>query len=242
MRVTPRAVSFDLDDTLWSCDEVIERAERVVYEWLARRFPRITAEFDLESMRRIRIETVERNPGLAVDLTALRHHTLQWHALRAGYGADVADAGVDVFLAERHRVTPFDDVRPVLEGLRTRYPLVALTNGNADVRRTELVDLFDAAVSAADVGAAKPDPAMFRQACERLGVEAAELVHVGDDPVRDIHAARRFGARAVWINRNALPWPGDVPRAHHEVATLHELRGLLEGEGVRETGAGRAPK
>ena len=27
MRVTPRALSFDLDDTLWACDEVIERAE-----------------------------------------------------------------------------------------------------------------------------------------------------------------------------------------------------------------------
>lgn len=225
MRVTPKALSFDLDDTLWACDEVIERAERALYRWLAAHYPRVAEEFDREGMRAIRLQMATARPELAVDLTALRRASLAWHAERAGYPVDqLADAGVRVFLAERNRVRPYDDVRPVLEALRARYPLVALTNGNADVRHTPLGDFFSAAFSAADVGAAKPDPAMFHEACRTLGLRSGELIHVGDDPLRDVHGARSFGARTVWVNRGKIAWPDHLARPHHE---LDDLRGLL---------------
>lgn len=227
MRVKPRAISFDLDDTLWPCDEVIERAERVVHAWLAQRAPRITAEYDLEAMRAIRNEAARDRPHLEADLTALRRETLAWHARRAGYGPELADAGVAVFLAERHCVALFEDARPALEALRGYYPLVALTNGNADVERAGVGDLFDTAISAADVGAAKPDPAMFAEACRAFGLRAGELLHVGDDPVRDVHAARAFGARTVWVNRYDIDWPEDLPRAHHELETLAGLEAIV---------------
>jgi putative hydrolase of the HAD superfamily len=227
MRLKPRAISFDLDDTLWPCEDVIERAESVVYEWLRTHAPRITERHDLESMRSIRIDTARARPELAADLTALRRETIQWHAEVAGYHPGLADEAVEVFLAERHRVTPFADVRPVLESLRRHYPLVALTNGNADVARAGLGDVFAVSVSAADVGAPKPDPAMFAEACRRLGLRAADLMHVGDDPVRDIHAARAFGARTAWVNRFGDAWPEGVPRAHHELETLEPLDALL---------------
>jgi len=227
MRVTPRALSFDLDDTLWACDEVIERAEGALHAWLARHYPRITAEFDREAMRTIRRETAAARPELAADLTALRRATLQWHAERAGYGPELAEEGVALFLRERQRVTPYADVRPALGALARDYPLVALTNGNADIRQTELGDLFTHAFTAADVGAPKPDPALFRAACDALGLRTAELVHIGDDPVRDVHAARRFGARAVWIRRVPVPWPEGVASPHHEITSLTELPELL---------------
>ncbi|MEX0606969.1 MAG: HAD-IA family hydrolase [Halofilum sp. (in: g-proteobacteria)] len=231
MRVTPRALSFDLDDTLWACEEVIDRAERAVYAWLVARHPRITDEYDREAMRRLRWELAGERPHLAVDLTALRRASLEWHARRAGYaddaGQELAQQGVAVFLAERNRVSPYADVRPVLERLARAYPLIALTNGNADVHATGLGDLFSLSLSAGDVGAAKPDPAMFHAACDALSVRPGELIHVGDDPLRDVHAARRFGARAVWLNREAQPWPEDLSRAHHELSTLHDLVALL---------------
>jgi putative hydrolase of the HAD superfamily len=231
MRVTPRVLSFDLDDTLWSCDDVIERAEQVVHGWLAQRHPHITDEFDRETMRQLRWQFAEQRPELAVDLTELRRVSLRWHAERAGYdartSAALAEEGVSVFLDARHQVTPYADVRPVLERLAQHYPLVAVTNGNADVMRTELADLFDLALSAADVGAAKPDPAVFRAVCEARGIRAGDLVHVGDDPIRDVHAARAFGARAIWLNRDGQPWPEDLPRGHNELTTLHDLAELV---------------
>lgn len=233
MRVEPRAIAFDLDDTLWSCDDVIERAERAVYDWLERHYPEITREFDLESMRALRHERAERDAALAADLTRLRHETLVWHARRAGYPEAMAEHAVGVFLHERNRVELYADVLPVLERLSERVALVALTNGNADLETIGLDHLFSVRLSAADVGAPKPHPAMFRAACEQLGLRPGDLVHVGDDPHRDVHAARRFGARAVWVNRARADWPGGVPRAHHEVESLEPLPDLLFGEPAR---------
>lgn len=222
-----QAISFDLDDTLWPCDEVIGRAEEVVYDWLARHAPRITEQYSLDGMRELRARTAEEWPSLGVDLTALRRETFVWHAREAGYDPSVADDALEVFLAERNRVSPFDDVRPVLERLRGHYRLVAVTNGNADIVRAGVGDLFDTAFGAADVGAAKPDPAIFDAVCRHFGLRAGDLMHVGDDPVRDVHAGRSFGARSVWVDRFGLDWPEGVPRAHHELASLHGLPALL---------------
>jgi len=227
MKLEPRAVAFDLDDTLWSCDDVIERAEKAVYAWLADRYPAITREFGLEEMRTVRHETMDRQPALAHDLSELRRHTLRWHARRADYDEALADQALAVFFDERNRVVLYEDVLPALERLADRTPLIALTNGNADLRRIGLDHLFAVTLSAADVGAAKPDPAMFRAACNQLGLRPGDLVHVGDDPHRDVHAARRFGARTVWVNRASMRWPEGVPRAHHEVETLEPLPELI---------------
>lgn len=233
MKVEPRAIALDLDDTLWACEEVIERAERAVYAWLQRHFPRITDEFDLETMRAVRHETAASDRALAADLTRLRHETLAWHARRAGYPESLAARAVDVFLDERNRVQLYDDVLPVLEHLRGRVPLVALTNGNADLARIGLDHLFELTLSAADVGRAKPDPAMFRATCEHLGLRPGDLVHVGDDPRLDVHAAHRFGARTVWVNRARADWPEGLPRPHHEVDSLEPLPELVHGEPVK---------
>lgn len=233
MKVEPRAIAFDLDDTLWSCDDVIERAERVVYDWLARHYPMITDEFDLESMRSIRHETAAGNTALAADLTRLRHESLVWHARRAGYPEDLAERAVAVFMDERNRVNLYTDVMPVLRQLAGHVPLIALTNGNADLERIGLDHLFEVILSAADVGAPKPDPTMFRAACDRLGLRPGDLVHVGDDPQLDVHAAHRFGARTVWINRQEMKWPEGLPRPHHEIVTLEPLPDLLQVESAR---------
>ena len=225
--MTPRLLAFDLDGTLWSCDDVIKRAEGALYAWLQRHYPRITEAYDREAMRVVRRDLANRRPELAADVTALRRVSLEWHAERAGYDPALGQAGVAVFLAERRQVAPYADVRPALERLARHFPLVALTNGNADVGQSGLGDLFDHSLTAADVGAAKPDPALFRAACRALGVQPWDMVHIGDDPIRDIHAAHAFGSRTVWVNRDGADWPEGARRAHHEVTSLAELVGVL---------------
>ena len=48
-----------------------------------------------------------------------------------------------------------------------------------------------------EVGHSKPHPSMFEHACERLGVEPSEIVHVGDRDHNDVKGAQALGARAV---------------------------------------------
>ena len=58
-----------------------------------------------------------------------------------------------------------------------------------------LASWFDAVVVSAEVGARKPDPAPFRVALERLGVEPARALHVGDEPASDEAGALAAGMR-----------------------------------------------
>jgi putative hydrolase of the HAD superfamily len=61
-----------------------------------------------------------------------------------------------------------------------------------------------------DAGTAKPDPAFFRGACERLGLAPAACVSVGDDPAQDLDAARAAGLAAIDVR--ALASLGELPR------------------------------
>jgi putative hydrolase of the HAD superfamily len=76
---------------------------------------------------------------------------------------------------------------------------------NWDVSLAEVLErlgvaaLLDCVVTSAEVGAAKPDPAVFRRALELLDLEPEEVVHVGDSPELDIVGAEAAGIRAVLI-------------------------------------------
>jgi HAD superfamily hydrolase (TIGR01509 family) len=54
------------------------------------------------------------------------------------------------------------------------------------------------------VGVAKPDPAIFQLALDRLGGNAADATHVGDAWAADVEGAVRAGWRAVWFGRRAM--------------------------------------
>ncbi len=58
---------------------------------------------------------------------------------------------------------------------------------------------FEQVVTSAEARARKPDPAIFRQALERLGVAAGEACHLGDDPIADIAGAQGLGIAAIAV-------------------------------------------
>mgnify|MGYP002713108270 CR=1 FL=1 len=225
-------ITVDLDETVWPCAPVIRAAEAALLDWLHRRAERLAAVHDRESLREHWQALARRRPELSHDITALRITSLRALLEEHGYRGDLAEEAMAAFLKVRQCVTPYPDVAPVLAALRRRCTLGSLTNGNADVWRSPLGAHFDFALSAAEVGASKPDPAMFRTALARTGVRPAEALHVGDDPELDVEAARRAGMRAVWVNRAGLSWPDTLPPPQVEVRDFHELATWLEG---RET-------
>ena len=58
--------------------------------------------------------------------------------------------------------------------------------------------LFPVVIDSGRVGVDKPDPRIFQLAAEALGVQLAEIVHVGDAWEADVLGARAAGAQAVW--------------------------------------------
>ncbi|OON60374.1 hydrolase [Massilia sp. KIM] len=227
----PKAVLFDLDDTLWPIAPVILEAEKILYEWLRRHAPRVAEQYTIDTLRQARLELLASRPEFQLDLGALR---------RAGLTAAFEQAGEDVakvelamveFFAARNAVIPYDDVLPGLLRLKGRVRIGSITNGNADLQTIGLAHHFQGSVAAHQLGVAKPEAAIFLAGCEALGVAPHEAVYVGDDLLLDVQGAQRAGLRAVWMNR--MGKTNDLAhevRPDAEVSSLDELVDWLKRE------------
>lgn len=225
-----RLITFDLDDTVWPCVPVIQAAEDVFHDWLHRHTPRLAEAHDLASLRRHRRELMEAMPEIAHDLGQVRRRSLAVLLESFGYAVALAEDAMSLFNEHRNRVEPFEDVAPVLRALSRRYRLVSLTNGTANPEATPLRGLFERSFTAADAGAAKPDPAMFIRALEHAGCAPAECLHLGDDPRADVEGARAAGVTAVWVNRYGRAWPDELSPPALTVTNLHQLLDWLDAE------------
>jgi len=201
-RPWPKAVLFDLDDTLWPIAPVIRAAETVLYGWLQQHAPRVAAHFTIDSLRQARLELLARQPEYGIDLAALRRAGLV--AAFGQVGEDIAkvDDAMTLFSAARNAVKPYDDVVPGLTRLRQLVLVGSVTNGVADLAAIGLAGQFQASVAARDFGRAKPDPGIFLAGCAALGVLPADTLYVGDDLLLDVQGAQQAGLRAAWMNRS----------------------------------------
>jgi len=132
--------------------------------------------------------------------------------------------------SEQYRLgwTLFDDVRPCLDTLADASPLGIISNGSYErqmrkLRHTGILERFDVIVISEDVGAAKPDRAIFHDACARARCAPREGVHVGDRLDLDAQAGCEAGLRGIWLDRAVDDPPSRVER----IRALTELRRLL---------------
>jgi putative hydrolase of the HAD superfamily len=125
------------------------------------------------------------------------------------------------------RFRAFPEVPEVLRRARARGTrLVVVSNWDVSLHdvldATGLTPLLDAVVTSAELGAAKPDPAIFRRGLELAGVAAGEALHVGDDAALDVAGARAAGVAALLLVRDGAAAPAGV----RAVRSLRELPGL----------------
>ena len=223
-----KAITIDLDDTLWPIWPTIERAEAVLAAWLAERAPATSAAFpDAKSLRRIRDQVEAERPDLLHDLSGMRRESIRMALAQSGDDPALADAAFDLFFEERQRVVLFDDALATLEFLSQRYPVVALSNGNADIHRVGIGPYFKSAFSAREFGVAKPDVRIFHAAAQSVGVAPDEVLHVGDDAALDVVGALNAGMQTAWVNMKGQPWVLESSPPHVSVSTLAELCALL---------------
>ena len=123
------------------------------------------------------------------DLDPPAHHAVYTQLMR---DAELPWPGIEDTLYERHWQCwePYPDTRQVLELLKRReIPTVVLSNIPRDIRpvfgRYGLNPLITAYVLSYEQGVRKPDPEIFRRACELLGQDPADVLMVGDNVVED---------------------------------------------------------
>ncbi|CAD6559050.1 5-amino-6-(5-phospho-D-ribitylamino)uracil phosphatase YigB [Paraburkholderia hiiakae] len=212
------AISFDLDDTLWSFGAAVERAEAALHSWLVENAPKTADVLPTRlALAEIRDAYERSRPDLAGDFRALRVGSITRALELAKEDVTLTDPAYETFYAARQQVEFFEDVLPALKWLSARFPLVAVTNGNADLRLTGGSEFFQATVSASSVGIAKPQAEIFHAAARVVGVPPAEILHVGDDLHLDVLGALDAGLQAAWLVRMPVLSPvklkqGEVDR------------------------------
>lgn len=181
------AVTFDLFGTLVSVRRPADPAAAVADELETRGIPVPDDWTDAYATPHADVE-----PGREVPLPEHVRAALEWS------GVDLDSAGVDsrdvsdaVRAAFDGPVAVRDGADEAIEAARERGSVGVLSNCSVPglVERTldriGSGDRFDAVVASVDVGFRKPDPRAFAAAADRLGVDPADLVHVGDDPETD---------------------------------------------------------
>ena len=219
-----RAVLFDWGDTLFSPPD----AAGVIVSAAAERGARV----DPANARKLWDELWEHGKtpeelAKGRDLSADAHRDV-WTALFSG--ADVIAPGLGRALYERvmdpAAWIPYPDTAPTLRALRDRGRKVGVvSNVPRDLRpifaAKGLADLVDAFVHSFEVGAEKPDPAIFLRACEALGTAPSETLMVGDHAIAD-GGAVAAGLRFYLLPANGTP---DRPRGLDRVIALVDASG-----------------
>ncbi len=222
-----KAIGLDLDDTLWPIWPVIIRAEAQMLAFLQPLAPEAAAALaDPARKQALRAQVVRTHPDLSHNMSVLRRESIRT-ALRDNHEDEaLADAAFDVFFECRMQVQLYDDALPALAHLAARYPIVAVSNGNADIHRVGIGQHFAANMSAHVLGVGKPDVRIFHAAAQAAGVAPHEVLHVGDDPALDVLGALDAGMQTVWVNRGGLPWQ-HAQQPDARVSDLAELCALL---------------
>jgi putative hydrolase of the HAD superfamily len=227
-----RAITLDLDDTLWPVLPALERADRDLDAYLRQHYPDVARAWPIPAMRVLRAEVAAERTDLAHDFTAQRYITMQRAFAACGIEQAPLDTLWDIYFSARNNVDLYPDSLSALQRIAGRWPVASLTNGNADLERIGIRAHFAHHVSARDTGTPKPDARIFIAAAERLGVTPAEILHVGDDPELDVVGARDAGLRTAWINRAGHPWPGALGRAPDlDLRDMGALADWLEARG-----------
>ena len=225
-----KAITLDLDDTLWPVWPTIERAEKALEHWLKQHAPATAVLFANASVRdEIRSQLVSTRPELKHNLSALRRESIRMALQRSKENPLLAEPAFEVFFAERNRVVLFDDATPALAFLAARFPVVALSNGNADIKTIGIAAYFRASVSAQAFGVAKPDARIFHAAAGAGGVYPEHVLHIGDDPGLDVLGALNAGMQTVWLNRPDNAWTHES-KPHLSVTSLKQLCDHIEAD------------
>ena len=216
-----RAVFFDVDDTLLDYYSASRSAFRGALGddadfalWLSISDPHFArygrGEIGFQEMREERMAHYLRLSGRDVD-EAAEVEARRFEALWTSYEL-------------------FTDVAPCLAALRSSGVALGVITNNEPVHQRHklslvgLADAFDAVAISGEVGAAKPDDAIFTHACGLLDVRPDEALHIGDRLDLDALAATDAGLTGVWLDRRATA-QGDetVP----VLSTLEALPALL---------------
>ena len=107
---------------------------------------------------------------------------------------------------ELNALTLFDDVQDTLHRLRRDGKRIALCSNLAQAYGDAvklLLPGMDAYIFSYEVGAKKPEPAIYQHVCDALECQARDITFIGDSPRADVEGPKNFGMKSKHLNRKS---------------------------------------
>lgn len=224
MNILPKAILFDLDDTLFDHRRASRLALVAMHAAYAPDLP-----FEAFAIKHAEVLETFHAHFLTGELTLDEARVARLQTLFAAFDrqldVDTLERAARLYReqhqANRHLVTGAIEL---LDALRGHCRLGIVTNNSTaeqieKLRALNIANYFDTVVISEDVGVTKPDPKIFSIALERIGATAQETVFIGDNWTSDILGARNAGMSAVWFDTNETLISADI--AEHKWPEKH---------------------
>lgn len=205
-----KAITFDLDDTLWPLKPTLKHAEIETYQWLSTHAKPLTDKFSLNAISEFRFKLFRTDERFKNQISQVRIATIKALAISSHYSeqeaTELAEQAFQVHYQLRQKVNCYEGVEELLTELSKHYLLGTISNGNADVTQTSIGRFFDFTLSAEQINSSKPDTLIFDTALTRIErlldqrLQPYEVAHVGDDFLCDVVGAKRAQFKAIWLD------------------------------------------
>ncbi|MEX2215590.1 MAG: HAD family hydrolase [Phycisphaeraceae bacterium] len=207
---SPRAILFDLDNTLFHWDPCDEKGREAAYAVFHHAFP-VPFERFMEMYRAARkyFKALLHNQASSHNRVLFFKHILESldPSPRPALALQMYQRYWQAFF---HAIKPHPDAQRVLSQLKQTHRIVMVSNHPTHAQLDKVARLgfdphFDAIVTSEETGVEKPDPRIFQVALDRVGVKAEEAVMIGDHTTGDIEGAHAAGIRTIYMsqfNRN----------------------------------------
>lgn len=227
-------IFFDIDGTLIDQQHAERIAARGFLRLYGHELPRsMTAARFCRLWRRMREKHSPRTFADAIGAPERRRRRMR--ELFALHGIELTDRELDARVTAfqqlyRRSWQPFADVTSCLDSLAGRHRLGVISNGHRDqqlakLRAHGLLERFSVIVIAEEVGAYKPDPAIFAEAARRARTAPEQCAYIGDRLELDARPAALTGFRTFWLDRTCAS--AAPPEGVQRLPSLSELPGAL---------------
>ncbi len=236
-----KAISFDLDDTLYSNRPVMLAIEKKMIAYFAclsvlkNSISDQNKILDQYFWQRFRRLAIQGQPELQHDVVRIRLVTYRLGFKSLGLSDKNAEhqaqAALDYFIQLRSDFNVPEQSKKLLAELGKKYPLIAISNGNVDTATLGIAHYFQHIYHAgwqADGALLKQKPAndMFNMACQQLNISLSELLHVGDCGRADIQGALLAGCQAAWFSCYGVGKPVSM-LPHVKITSIDQLTQLV---------------
>jgi len=232
-----KAISFDLDDTLYSNKPVMLAIEKKMIAYFANLAVikgKTAAQHKMLDQRfwyHFRHQAISKHPDLVHDVVRIRLVSYRLGFISLGLVESIAErqaqAALDYFIQLRSDFVVPEKSKKLLANLSKKYPLIAISNGNVDTNALGISHYFRHIYHAgwqADgtLLKQKPESDMFDLACQQLAIKPSQLLHVGDCGRADIQGALLAGCQAAWFPCYGVGKPISL-LPHIELTTINQL-------------------